>query len=101
MFVQKSQGQTVFAATHPGKVPLASRHLTQQWKERHLFGFPAEIQCGIFGFQGGVLWLFCRGDEVTTTTDRRWRPHETEHYTVTARERHGWEENARYHGDVG
>lgn len=61
----------------PGKLSLASRHLPQQWRERHLFGFPAEIQCGIFSFQRGTLWLFSRDYELTTTTDRRWRPHVT------------------------
>lgn len=63
----------------PGKLSLASRHLPQQWREHHLFGFPAEIQCGIFSFQTGTLWLCSRDYEVTTTTDRRWRPHETKH----------------------
>lgn len=63
----------------PGKLSLASWHLPQQWRLRHLFGFPAEIQCGIFSFHRGVLWLFSRDYEVTTATDRRWRPHVTKH----------------------
>lgn len=84
MFVQKSQGQTVFAAKSffLGNVAQASQHLPQQWSERHLFGFLAEIQCGIFSFQRGKLWLFSCDYEVTTTTDRRWIPHETKHCSL-------------------
>lgn len=61
----------------PGKVFLPSIYLSSE--ETHLFRFPAEIQCGIFSFQRATLWLFSRDYEVTTTTDRRWRPHETQH----------------------
>lgn len=80
---------TVFAATHffPGKLSLASRHPRQQQRDRHLFGFPAEIQCGIFSFQRGALWLSSRDCEVTTNTDRRWRPHETEHRSDCTRKK--------------
>lgn len=63
----------------PGKLSPASRHLPQQRRDRHLFRFPAEIQCGIFSFQRATLWLFSRDYEANTTTDRRWRPHETKH----------------------
>lgn len=63
----------------PGKMSLASQHLPQQWRKRHLFRFPAEIQCGIFSFLRAPLWLCSRDHEATTTTDRRWRPHETKH----------------------
>lgn len=63
----------------PGKLSPASRHLPQQRRERHLFRFPAEIQCGIFSFQRGALWPFSRDYKAATTTDRRWRPHETRH----------------------
>lgn len=45
-----------------------------------LFVFPAEIQCGIFSFYRGVLWLFsCHDHEVSTTrqeveTTWNWTP---------------------------
>lgn len=74
MFVQKNKGpdrvcsNTFFLETRLS----ASRHQPQQRRETHLFAFPAEIQCGIFSFQGGALWLFSRDYEVTAT-DRRWR----------------------------
>lgn len=89
----------------PGKLSLASRHLPQQRRQTHLFGFPAETQCGIFSFQRGALWLFSRDYEVATTTDRRWRPHETKHrsgctWRGTARGRPPWfkkKKNAQEH----
>lgn len=47
---------------------------------RHLVRHPAETQCGVLGFRRGALWV-CSGDyeASATTTDRRWRPHETGH----------------------